>query len=93
MGKEEGKLTNTLKQEKKIKSCLSIGVVFAMVFAGLASLKTWPVLDGDAPAYFSPAVEFSQGRGLLNPTWLPPLDDSIDGPGGRRYIYHITDCP
>ena len=88
MGKEEGKLTNTLKQEKKIKSCLSIGVVFAMVFAGLASLKTWPVLDGDAPAYFSPAVEFSQGRGLLNPTWLPPLDDSIDGPGGRRYIYH-----
>jgi hypothetical protein len=45
-------------------------------------------LDGDAPAYFSPVVEFSQGRGLTNPTWLPPLDDSIDGPGGRRYIYH-----
>ena len=48
----------------------------------------WPPLDGDAPAYFAPAVEFSQGRGLVNPVWLPPLDDSIDGPGGRRYIYH-----
>ena len=60
----------------------------ALGFAFLAGLKTWPPLDGDAPAYFSPAVEFSQGRGLVNQVWLPPLDDSIDGAGGRRYVYH-----
>ena len=88
MGKEEGRLTNSFNREKQIKLCLIGGVAATVLFAGLASLKTWPVLDGDAPAYFSPAVEFSQGRALTNPTWLPPLDESIDGPGGRRYIYH-----
>ena len=88
LGKEEGRLTNSLNREKQIKLYLIGGVAVAVLFAGLASLKTWPVLDGDAPAYFSPAVEFSQGRALTNPTWLPPLDESIDGPGGRRYIYH-----
>jgi hypothetical protein len=45
-------------------------------------------MDGDAPAYFSPAVELARGGGFENSVWLPPLNDSIDGPGGRRFIYH-----
>ena len=48
----------------------------------------WPVIDGDGPAYFPPAVEWSLHRPLTNPVWPPPLNDSLDGPGGRRYIYH-----
>ena len=57
-------------------------------FAIFASIEVWPLLDGDAPAYFSPAVELSLDRGFRNGVWLPPLDDSIDGAGGRRYVYH-----
>lgn len=65
-----------------------LSAILCFGYAFFASIKVWPPLDGDAPAYFSPAVEFSQGRGLVNQVWLPPLDDSIDGPGGRRYTYH-----
>jgi hypothetical protein len=58
------------------------------LYCALAAAKTWPVIDGDGTAYFPAAVEWSEGRALTNPVWLPPLDDSIDGPGGRRFIYH-----
>jgi hypothetical protein len=58
------------------------------IYCALAALKTWPILDGDAPAYFRAAVEWGEGRSLTNPLWLPPLDDSLDGPGGRRFTYH-----
>jgi len=54
----------------------------------LAASKTWPLMDGDGVAYFPPVVEWSLKRPLTNPVWLPPLNDSIDGPNGRRYIYH-----
>ena len=53
-----------------------------------AASKVWPIIDGDGPAYFPAAVEWSLGRPLTNPVWPPPLNDTIDGPGGRRFIYH-----
>jgi hypothetical protein len=67
---------------------LILALALTALFCSAAAWKVWPVIDGDGPAYFPPAVEWSLGRPLTNPLWLPPLDDSIDGPGGRRYIYH-----
>lgn len=75
-----------LIRQERVYLCL--GLLICILFSIGGARMTWPPLDGDAPAYFSPAVEFSLGRGLTNPTWLPPLNDSIDGPNGRRYIYH-----
>ena len=62
--------------------------LLVMAFSFLASFKSWPLLDGDAPFFVVPALEFSEGRGLVNPIWIPPLDESVDGVGGRRYIYY-----
>lgn len=67
---------------------LAAASILCGLFCVLASERTWPLIDGDGPAYFPPAVEWSLGRPLTNPVWLAPLDDSLDGPGGRRYIYH-----
>ena len=63
-------------------------ILVAGVYCAAAASKTWPIIDGDGPAYFPAAVEWSLGHPLTNPVWLPPLDDSIDGPGGRRFTYH-----
>lgn len=65
-----------------------ISGLLVLAFSFLASFKSWPLLDGDAPYFMVPALEFSEGRGLINPVWIPPLDESVDGVGGRRYIYH-----
>src|SRR5262245_2906245 len=70
------------------RALLAIAWALATLFCIAAAVKTWPVIDGDGPAYFPAAVEWSAGRALTNPVWLPPLNDSLDGPGGRRYIYH-----
>ncbi len=67
---------------------LLLAAAMAIGYCVLAAAKTWPLMDGDGVAYFPPVVEWSLNRPLTNPVWLPPLDDSIDGPGGRRYIYH-----
>lgn len=67
---------------------LWLSLVACLIFVILSSIRVWPPLDGDASAYFSPAVELSLGRSFANPVWLPPLNDTIDGPGGTRYIYH-----
>lgn len=67
---------------------LVLALALTAAFCAAASVKMWPLIDGDGPAYFPPVIEWSVGRPLTNPLWLAPLDDSIDGPGGRRYIYH-----
>ena len=67
---------------------LAAGAACCVVFAIFGTLNVWPPMDGDAPAYFAAAVELSRGNAFENTVWLPPLDDSIDGPGGRRFIYH-----
>jgi hypothetical protein len=67
---------------------LLLSLALTAAFCAVAAAKMWPLIDGDGPAYFPPVIEWSVGRPLTNPLWLAPLDDSIDGPGGRRYIYH-----
>ena len=73
--------------KENLPLCIISGLL-VLAFSFLASFKSWPLLDGDAPYFMVPAPEFSEGRGLINPVWIPPLDDSVDGVGGRRYIYH-----
>ncbi|MCC7007729.1 MAG: hypothetical protein IT184_02840 [Acidobacteria bacterium] len=70
------------------RASFALGVALCAAYCALAAASTWPLIDGDGPAYFPAAVEWSRGRGLINPVWLPPLNDTIDGPGGRRLIYH-----
>ncbi|MEX1049615.1 MAG: hypothetical protein WED15_08810 [Akkermansiaceae bacterium] len=62
--------------------------VCCAIFALFGAINFWPPLGGDAPAYFAPAVEMARGNNFENTVWLAPLNDSIDGAGGRRYIYH-----
>lgn len=66
----------------------TVGSMACAVYCLVAARKVWPPMDGDATAYFPPAIEWSEGREFTNPVWLAPLNDTIDGPGGRRYIYH-----
>jgi len=65
-----------------------VGCLLSTFFCVAAATKMFPLIDGDGTAYFPAAVEWSLNRPFTNPVWLPPLNDSIDGPGGRRYIYH-----
>jgi len=67
---------------------LSISYFIAALYCVIAASNVWPAIDGDGAAYFTPAVEWSRGHALVNPVWLPPLNDSIDGSGSRRYVYH-----
>ena len=64
------------------------GGLLALAFSTLASFKSWPLPDGDSPFFVVPAIEISESRGLVNPVWIFPLDESVDGLGGRRYTYH-----
>jgi len=59
-----------------------------LLFALEASRQIWPPLDGDGAILFPPAVEISLGRELKSPVWVWPLDESVDGPEGRRLVYH-----
>jgi hypothetical protein len=69
-------------------AALAAGALLAALYCAAAAARTWPLIDGDGPALFPPAVELSLGRPLTNPVWPAPLADSIDGPGGRRLVYH-----
>lgn len=64
------------------------GLFLCFLFVLESSRQMWPPLDGDGTILFPPAVEISLGRDLKSPVWVWPLDESIDGPGGRRLVYH-----
>jgi len=64
------------------------GTILCVAFAAVAATQVWPPMDGDSAMLFPAAVELARGNGFVNTPWIPPLNDSIDGPGGRRYISH-----
>ena len=66
----------------------SMGLFLCLLFAIEASRQVWPPLDGGGAILFPPAVEISLGRDLKNPVWVWPLNESIDGAGGRRLVYY-----
>ena len=70
------------------KVAFAIAAALTGLFCVRAAVSVWPVVDGDSTAFFPAAVEWSMSRSLTNPLWMPPLNDSIDGPAGRRYTYH-----
>src|SRR5262245_6842327 len=70
------------------RAALLLSLALAALYCILAANRLWPLIDGDGTAYFPPVIEWSVYRPLTNPVWLPPLNDSIDGPDGRRFIYH-----
>jgi hypothetical protein len=83
MNRDNGKMRLSAAGMALGASCL-----LAAAFCVAAAAAMWPSIDGDGPAYFPAAVEWGRHHALANPVWLPPLNDSIDGVGGRRYVYH-----
>lgn len=71
-----------------LRIAFATSVLACALFCGVAASMVWPIIDGDGTAYFPPAIQWSVDKPFVNPLWLPPLNDSIDGLGGRRYIYH-----
>lgn len=86
---EIGRRKNSRLSKKVISwPWYAVGLFLCFLFALESSRQMWPPLDGDGAILFPPAVEISMGRDLKSPVWVWPLDESIDGPGGRRLVYH-----
>lgn len=66
----------------------TVGAILCAVFALVAAREVWPPMDGDGAMLFPSAVESARGNGLVNTPWVAPMNDTIDGPGGRRHISH-----
>lgn len=90
VGKSEG-VGNRKKLKMQMKAVwlgYTSGAILCAVFALVAAREVWPPMDGDGAMLFPPAVELARGNGLVNTPWVPPMNDTIDGPGGRRHISH-----
>lgn len=86
---ETGRRKNSRLSQKVISwPWYAVGLFLCFLFALESSRQMWPPLDGDGAILFPPAVELSLDRELKNPVWVWPLDESIDGAGGRRLVYH-----
>ena len=66
----------------------ALGATVCFLFAVIAAANVWPPMDGDGAMLFPSAVELARGNGFVNTPWVSPMNDTIDGPGGRRHISH-----